>query len=149
MMTTVITLPQKGCRSLSPVLPALTLAKNLLCLLVAILLVASPAAAQQGGGEHQLDEADINFQYLSSCLDLPNERTPVQGFVAFMENVVCSEPKVCECVWFGFLGLLCAFRPCVSLPRCYSVVHYPILLVFPCLCISSFWAQRQSDTIVT
>lgn len=93
MMAAVITPSQQGRRSLSPVLSLLTLAKNLLCLLYAILLVTSPATAQQGG-VHQLDEADMDFKYLNSCLDLPNERTPVQGFVAFMANVVCPEPKV-------------------------------------------------------
>lgn len=127
MVTMVITPSQQGCRSRNQPLTLFTLTKDLLCLLLAILLATSPAAAQQGG-ERQLDETDMNFiTYVNSCADLPNERTPVQGFVAFMDAIVCPSPKVCPCVsGLDFYALLSSGL--VPLPR-----------RFPSWCVSNTW----------
>lgn len=120
MMTTVITPSQQGCRSRSQRVTLFILAKNLLCLLVAILLVTSPAAARQGKEHQQLDEADMDFiTIINSCTELPNERTTVKGFVDFTAEIVCTEPRVRVCVWYGFLGSV-VLRSCVALPVCYS-----------------------------
>ncbi|CAB1118927.1 unnamed protein product [Ectocarpus sp. CCAP 1310/34] len=88
MMTTAIPSPRRGCHP-----PGLvTVAKNLLRLLVVLVVLITSAAADtpgQDGGEPTAEVAT----YIHSCDDLVMDRTVVRGSVALMGNIICAETK--------------------------------------------------------
>ncbi|CAB1118930.1 unnamed protein product [Ectocarpus sp. CCAP 1310/34] len=47
--------------------------------------------------ERELEASGLDLvTYLTSCDDLPNERTPFEGMVSVTADIVCPEPKVIE-----------------------------------------------------
>ncbi|CAB1118928.1 unnamed protein product [Ectocarpus sp. CCAP 1310/34] len=90
-MTTAISYPRRGCHP-----PGLvTVANNLLRLLVVLVVLITSAAADtpgQDGGELTAEDAT----YIYSCDDLVMDRTVVRGSVALMGNITCAETKIIE-----------------------------------------------------
>ncbi|CAB1111985.1 unnamed protein product [Ectocarpus sp. CCAP 1310/34] len=85
MMTAAISSPRRGCHP-----PGLvTVAKNLLRLLVVLVVLITSAAADtpgQDGGEPTAEDAT----YIYICDDIVMDRTLVLGSVAFMGDIVCE-----------------------------------------------------------
>ncbi|CBN74686.1 conserved unknown protein [Ectocarpus siliculosus] len=92
MMTTVISSPRRGCRP-----PGLvTVAKNLLRLLVVLVVLITSAAADtpaQDGGEPTSEDTTT---YIYSCDDLAMDTTLVRGSVAIMGDIICDKTKIIE-----------------------------------------------------
>ncbi|CBN74704.1 hypothetical protein Esi_0037_0139 [Ectocarpus siliculosus] len=92
MMSTVISSPRRGCRP-----PGLvTVAKNLLRLLVVLVVLITSAAADtpaQDGGEPTSEDTTT---YIYSCDDLAMDTTLVRGSVAIMGDIICDKTKIIE-----------------------------------------------------